>query len=82
MALEQERRDMLTQAAEHREREVMHYQINIDNYRLAIAEIEESHASEPHMQDFADKLRELLAASKIEQAKEQIMLKVIKAQLE
>ena len=79
MNLEQERLDILTQAAEGREREVMHYQINIDNYERAIAEIMANH---PEMGEFADRLRELLASSRVEQAKERIMLKVIRDQLE
>ena len=79
MNLEQERLDILTQAAEGREREVMHYQINIDNYERAIAEIEANHHD---MGEFADRLRELLASSRVEQAKERIMLKVIRDQLE
>lgn len=79
MNLEQERLDILTQAADAREREVMHYQINIDNYERAIAEIMANH---PEMGEFADRLRELLASSRVEQAKERIMLKVIRDQLE
>lgn len=79
MNLEKERIDLLAAAAEGREREVMHYQINIDNFTRAIAEIEANH---PEMNDFADSLRELLASSKQEQAKERIMLKVIRDQLE
>lgn len=82
MILEQERKDMLTQAAQHREREVMHHQINIDNYGLAITEIETNHADNVDLQAFAHQLRELLASSVVEQAKEAVMLKVIKAQLE
>ncbi len=79
MNLEQERLSILTAAAEGREREVMHYQINIDNYQRAIAEIEANH---PDMGEFAARLRELLASSITEQAKERIMLKVIRDQLE
>lgn len=78
----QERLDILTAAAEHREREVMHHQINIDNYTRAIAEIEASHAGDEPMAEFADRLRELLASSIVEQAKERILLKVIRDQLE
>lgn len=79
MNLAQERIDLLTAAAEGREREVMHYQINIDNFTRAIAEIEANH---PEMGEFANNLRELLASSKLEQAKERILLKVIRDQLE
>lgn len=82
MTLEQERTDILTHAAQHREREVMHHQINIDNYRLAIAEIEANHPDNPDLQAFAVQLRDLLASSIVEQAKEMVLLKVIKAQLE
>lgn len=82
MALEQERMDILSQAAEHRRREVMHYQINIDNYRLALAEIEESHKGDPDMAEFANNLRDLLSSSLREQRKEQIMLTVVEKQLE
>ena len=37
--LEEERLKILTDAYDHRKREVMHHQINIDNYQLALAEI-------------------------------------------
>lgn len=82
MPLDEERKDMLTQAAAHRAREVMHHQINIDNYRLAIAEIEANHTDEAHLKDFAELLRDRLASSFVEQSKERILLKVIKSQLE
>ncbi len=78
MDLEQERLDILRSAAEHRAREVMHYQINIDNYRRALAEIKGDHK----LADFAENLRGLLTSSIQEQAKERIMLKVIQDQLE
>jgi hypothetical protein len=82
MTLEQERIEMLTQAAEHRAKEVMHHQINIDNYTLAIAEIEANHRGDAEMAEFAGRLGELLQSSKREQAREAVMLKVIKSQLE
>ncbi len=82
MNLEQERIDILTQAAEGREREVMQYQINIDNFARAIAEVEANHAHEPHMVEFANHMRDLHNSSLIEQAKERLLLKVIRDQLE
>jgi hypothetical protein len=82
VTLEQERIDMLTQAAEHRAKEVMHHQINIDNYTLAIAEIDANHGGDVEMSEFAGRLSELLHSSKREQAREAVMLKVIKSQLE
>jgi hypothetical protein len=72
---------ILKAAAAQREQEVMHYQINIDNYRLAIAEIEQNHANELHMIEFANNLKDLLQSSLQEQAKEKVMLKVIQSQL-
>jgi hypothetical protein len=72
---------ILTDAYEHRNREVMHHQINIDNYQLAIEEIEAKHPDEEVMLDFANQLRDLLASSIIEQAKEVIMRDVIAKQL-
>jgi len=82
MNLEQERIDILTQAAEGREREVMQYQINIDNFSRAVAEIEANHSHEPHMVEYAERMRDLHHSSLIEQAKERILLKVIRDQLE
>jgi hypothetical protein len=80
--LEAERLKMLTDAYEHRQREVMHHQINIDNYHLAIEEIETKHPEEEVMQEFANQLRDLLASSIIEQAKEIVLRDVIGKQLE
>jgi hypothetical protein len=79
--LNEERMKILTDAYEHRNREVMHHQINIDNYQLAIEEIEAKHPDEEVMLDFANQLRDLLASSIIEQAKEVIMRDVIAKQL-
>jgi hypothetical protein len=73
------RHDILTQSVEARENDIMLYQINIDNYRAAIADIEANH---PDLWDFADQLRDLLQSSLREQKKEQIMLAAIKANLE
>ena len=83
MNLEQERMDILTRAAEGREREVMHYQINIDNYALALEQIAALPVDErADLSGFADQLRTLLASEKLEQKKAKIMLAVMKQQLE
>ena len=71
--------EILTQSVEARENDIMLYQINIDNYRAAIADIEANH---PDLSDFADQLRDLLQSSLREQKKEQIMLAAIKVNLE
>lgn len=80
--LDEERIKIITDAYEHRKREVMHHQINIDNYQLALVEISEKHAGCKIMAEFADRLRELLSSSIVEQAKEVIMRDVMAKQLE
>ena len=82
MSLTTERRDILTAAAAQRARDVMHYQINIDTFRAAIAEIEAHHADDANLLAFRDHLGGLLASSLAEQAKERIMLTVIERQLQ
>ena len=74
--------ETLKSAADGRRQEVMNYQINIDNFRLAIAKIETEHADNPDMVAFAAQLSDLLGSSLREQLKEQIMLEVIESQLE
>ena len=74
--------DVLIQALDHREQEVFHHQINIDNYSLALVEIAEKHPDCPHMAEFAERLRHLLETSIIEQRKEIIMRDVIAKQVE
>lgn len=74
--------DILIAALEHRNAEVLHHQINIDNYRLALVEIADKHADCPHMAEFAEQLQHLLDTSIIEQRKEAIMRDVMAKQLE
>ena len=74
--------EILTAALAHREAEVLHHQINIDNYRLAIAEIDANYADDAAIADFRARLADLLASSIVEQRKEIIMRDVIAKQLE
>jgi hypothetical protein len=74
--------DILIAALEHRNAEVMHHQINIDNYRLALVEIADKHPDCPHMAEFGQRLQHLLETSIIEQRKEIIMRDVIAKQVE
>jgi hypothetical protein len=80
--IDEERIKILTDAYEQRKREVMHHQINIDNYKLALVEIAENYADSPAMAEFANRLHELLSSSLVEQAKEIIMRDVMAKQLE
>ena len=79
MNLEQERIQILKDNLAARQREVMHYQINIDNYRLSIRKIESGNLTD--LAEFASQLKELLSSSIKEQAKEQLLAEVILEQL-
>ena len=72
--------EILQQAHQQRVDEVEMYQINIDNYNLAIAEIEK--ANDVDLDGFKDQLKTLLKSEIIEQKKSKVMLAVIKMQLE
>lgn len=71
-------KEILTSALDARIKEVTEYQVNIDNFRLAIERI----GDDQEMQPFKQQLQELLDSSVLEQRKAQIMLDVIKSQLE
>lgn len=77
----QDRNAILTEALAHREGEVLMHQINIDNYRLALAEIEANYPDDDSLVDFANTLKSLLETSIVEQRKEIIMRDVIAKQL-
>jgi hypothetical protein len=63
---------------ESRTEEVLHYQINIDNYKTAIIKAQD----DPELAGFVEQLKELLSSSILEQKKAKIMLEVIKEQIE
>ena len=71
-------KEILTAALDARSKEVTEYQVNIDNYALAIERI----GDDPELQDFRAQLEELLTSSKLEQRKARIMLDVVREQLE
>jgi hypothetical protein len=78
----QTREGILAASLDARVQEVMHYQINIDNYTLALEEIGKLSVDErAELSGFADQLRNLLASEKLEQKKAKIMLAVIQQQL-
>jgi hypothetical protein len=77
------RQDILSQALAARLDEVLHYQINIDNFTLAIAHIESLPSGEQaEMSDFRQQLAARLAAEQHEHKKAKIMLAVIQQQVE
>jgi hypothetical protein len=74
------RLEILSQSLVAREQEVMGYQINIDNYTLAIEHIKSTGDSD--LDDFLKKLESLLTSEKLEQKKAMVMHHVVKKQLE
>lgn len=72
------RLEMLKSSLEGRIREVTEYQVNIDNFRLAIEAI----GDDPELAGFREQLEDLLQSSRLEQRKAQVMLDVIRKQVE
>lgn len=72
------KKELLKNALTTRMNEVTEYQVNVDNFRLAIEKIGE----DPFLQEFKKQLEELLSSTLHEQRKSQIMLEVIQSQLE
>ena len=76
------REEILQTNLDARKQEVMHYQINIDTYTLALANIAAMAADErSEMLVFADQLTGLLASERMEQKKAKVMLEVLRQQL-
>ena len=71
-------REILTSALEGRDRELIEYQVNIDNYRLALTKIADD---DEELQPFREQLQNLLSSSLLEQRKSQIIRDVIAEQL-
>jgi len=79
------KQEILTQALNQRHQEILEYQINIDNYTLAIEKINKEHIGESPideaMMEFKAQLEGLLQSSLIEQRKAMIIRDVIQDQL-
>jgi len=76
------RQEILEMSLDARIQEVMHYQINIDNYTIALNEIsKKSQADQAELSEFLGQLRGLLASEKLEQKKAEIMLAVLQQQV-
>lgn len=79
----QTREEILKTSLDARVQEVMHYQINIDNYAIALEKIGSLPPDErAELSAFTEQLRTLLTSEKLEQKKAQIMLAVIQQQVE
>jgi hypothetical protein len=76
------REEVLTSSLEAREQEIMYYQINIDNYAIALKKIAELPPSEQfELSSFSEQLSTLLASEKLEQKKAKIMMSAIQEQV-
>jgi hypothetical protein len=76
------REEILRLNLDARKQEIMHYQINIDNYTLALAAIEKMLTEErAELSNFVDQLKGLLASETLEQKKAKVMLAVIQQQI-
>ena len=72
---------ILKSALESRNDEIENYQINIDNYTLAIEKINAEHGDNQPIVEFRDNLSNLLESHKIEQLKSIIIRDVIAEQI-
>lgn len=76
------REEILQMSLDARVQEVMHYQINIDNYTIALSEIAKlPQGEQEELFEFSVQLQGLLASEKFEQKKAKIMLEVIRQQV-
>lgn len=81
--MESSKKVILESSLDGRIREVENYQINIDNYTLALEEISSmSEEDRAELAEFTKQLSTLLSSEKLEQKKAKVMLAVIKKQLE
>jgi hypothetical protein len=76
------REEVLAASLDARTQEVMLYQINIDNYTIALEEIGNLPPDErAELSAFTEQLRGLLSSETLEQKKAKIMLEVIRQQV-
>lgn len=71
------KKEILKAALDARIKEVTEYQVNIDNFRLAITYLQD----DPELVEFKATLQNLLASNILEQKKSKVMLHVIQSQL-
>lgn len=72
---------VLKDALKGREEEIFHYQINIDNFALAIARVQKEHAGKRGMREFCKDLRKRLQSTETEQLKAIIIRDVLVDQI-
>lgn len=75
------REEILAQNAEMRRQSVMHYDINITNYEMALAILDAQPELDADDAAYKVRLEELLASERRERKKEALILQVLEAQL-
>ncbi len=73
--------EILRTALASREEEIFSYQINIDNFTLALAKIKKEYAGKRGMKEFSKDLAKRLEETKVEQLKAIIIRDVLTDQL-
>lgn len=76
------KKEILKEALEAREREIFEYQINIDNFERAIKKIQIEHIGNEEIVKFGQHIDGLLNSNRIEQTKAKIIRDVIAEQLQ
>jgi hypothetical protein len=78
----QTREEILAASLDARVQEVMLYQINIDNYTIALEKISSLPPDErAELSGFTEQLRGLLSSETLEQKKAKVMLEVVRQQV-
>ena len=75
------KRDILMQAISTREADIVMYQVNIDNYRAALAILDRDYPGRGDLEAFRTQLQGLLQSATLEQTKEEIMLRALQSQM-
>ena len=73
--------EVLKDALKGREEEIFSYQINIDNFTLAIARVQKEHAGKRGMREFLKDLKKRLQSTETEQLKAIIIRDVLVDQI-
>jgi hypothetical protein len=80
--INQQKINILKESLTSRQNEYLLYQINIDNYKLALEEIDNNYAQDTTLICFKESLNKLLQDSITEQKKEFIMITILQKQIE
>ena len=73
--------EILKDALAGREEEIFNYQINIDNFVLAIAKVQKEHSRKRGMKEFSKDLKKRLQSTETEQLKAIIIRDVLVEQI-